>query len=119
MNRAAQVAGGVYVELLDNFDKQMIYHFGVMIGQSLARDELFCGPEEMREHVRGFERNIRPEKMQKILKALDLLEGGMHWIEALERCSGYYDEKTGRPWRDINAEEEALSVSRPHREAGK
>lgn len=106
MNKAAQVAGGVFDELIGakNPYYSSIYHFGVMIGQHLGSGD-YHTPKRMEEAIQLY-RDRFPGISPQIEKALTMLEGGMNHIEAIERCTGYYDEKTGRPWREIYAEEE-------------
>lgn len=100
MNKAAQCAGAVYEEILnqeDRWDTNRAYWFGVMIGQSMGFSEEFCTPQSMIDdlkHDREIEySSVRRRRLDKCIEALELHRDGMDWIEAMERVTGYYDRK--------------------------
>ena len=102
MNKAAQVAGGVFSELVSeqDFYHWRLFSFGITIGQLYGRSDEYFGPKEMLVEIDRISKEF-PRIAEQMKKAVTLFDGGMNWIEAIERCSGYYDEATGKPLREL------------------
>lgn len=104
INKAATVASGVFSEDQDGYPTS--FYFGVMIGQLYGRTDDSFGSREMRLELERFATRLPSPLIKRIDSALTLLEGGCDATEAIERMCGYYDEATGKPWREIRTENE-------------
>lgn len=95
----ATVAHSAMIDKLERGELS-IFAFGVTIGQWFSWKNL---------PLADFDKEIddlaerRPQLAKTIREAVHLYAKGMAPIEAVERACGYYDETTGKPFRDAHS----------------